>query len=118
MKTHYYTYQSCLAWICSVIFCLFISGIHAETTSVSKEKIQYKLLVKNRKGLKLEEGMMVQVVYTSTLPDGTEIARAENKSTPYEFILGDGDVLKGLELAASKLKVGERGIFTLTPDLA
>lgn len=118
MKTLYYSYQSWLSWICSFIFCLFLSGIYAGTTSVSKEKLQYKLLVKNRKGLKLEHGMMVQVVYTSTLPDGTEIARAENKSTPYEFILGDGDVLKGIELAASKLKVGERGVFTLTPDLA
>jgi FKBP-type peptidyl-prolyl cis-trans isomerase len=86
--------------------------------SVTPEGLKYAITLKNKKGKPVQKGDMVQVTYISRLNDTTEIARSENMNAPYEFVVGNGDVLKGMDLAVQKMKVGEKGTFVLSANLA
>lgn len=105
--------------ICFIVFCASLS---AQTKKVSykttEEGLMYSILVKNKTGKPVQKGDMVQVTYVSTLNDTTEIARSESKDKPYEFVAGNGDVLKGMDLAVMQMKVGEKAKFILPSHLA
>jgi FKBP-type peptidyl-prolyl cis-trans isomerase len=61
---------------------------------------------------------MVQVLYTSSLPDGTEIASMQDSSNSLEFVVGNNEVLKGWDEALLLMKTGEEMQFLLPPQLA
>ena len=93
----------------------------AQTSSFNlkgEEGLRYRMLTKNKKGKAITKGMMVQVFYTSRLEDGTELASVSAPSAPYEFVVGNGDVLKGWDAAVQYMKLGEKATFLIPPHLA
>lgn len=69
-----------------------------------------------RKRVKPKKGDKVRVHYTCKLKDG---AVADSSGTdPIEFILGKGDVIKGLEEAVMGMKVGQSRTVNIPPDKA
>lgn len=84
----------------------------------TKEGVQYAITVKSKHGKPVSKGDMVQVIYTSYVNDTVEIARSDNRNKPYEFVVGNGDVLKGLDAAVQLLKVGEKASFKIPPQMA
>lgn len=96
-------------------------AVYAQTTSFNQkgeEGLRYRIVTKNKKGKPVTKGMMVQVFYTSRLEDGTELASVADPAAPYEFVVGNGDVLKGWDAAVHYMKLGEKASFAIPPQLA
>ena len=64
--------------------------------------------------VKVKDGDTVKVDYTLTLEDGT-IYDSSPEGEPFEFTLGNNEVITGFEDAVKGMKVGETKTVTLTP---
>jgi FKBP-type peptidyl-prolyl cis-trans isomerase SlpA len=64
-----------------------------------------------------EIGLSCRVImhFSLTLEDGT-VAESSFDNEPLDFVMGDGTLVRGLELALLGLKPGERQQILLTPD--
>jgi peptidylprolyl isomerase len=60
-------------------------------------------------------GDTVKVHYTVSFTDGTEFETTRN-STPLEFTVGSGSVVKGFDNAVVGMKPGETKTVTITPE--
>ena len=63
----------------------------------------------------IEHGSRVRMHLSLTLADGT-VAESTFGDEPLEFVMGDGTLVEGLELALFGLRAGERQKLTLHPD--
>lgn len=61
-------------------------------------------------------GQTVVVHYTGTLTDGSKFDSSRDRSRPFEFKLGVGQVIRGWDEGVAKMSVGERSKLTITPD--
>ena len=68
-------------------------------------------------GTVAENGMQVQVHYPGTLQDGTVFDSSRNRGEPLAFVLGEGRVIKGWEQGIAGMRVGEKRILTIPPEL-
>lgn len=68
-------------------------------------------------GLKAEPGKTVSVHYTGKLLDGTEFDSSIDRG-PFEFSLGQGQVIAGWDEGVAMMSVGEKGFFILPSGLA
>ena len=80
--------------------------------------LKYTITKKVKKAPKPQPLHTVQLLFTSSLADGTVIASSLDPNNPMEFIFGNNEVLKGWDEAVNLLKVGEKGSFILPPNLA
>ncbi|MFN5910867.1 MAG: FKBP-type peptidyl-prolyl cis-trans isomerase [Bacteroidota bacterium] len=105
-----------------LVFLFFSFALSAQKGKVKytagPEGLQYALTVKVKKGKSVLKGDMVRVVYRSFVNDTVEIAKSDNREKPYEFVVGNGDVLRGLDLAVQQLKIGEKAMVIIPPHLA
>ena len=65
-----------------------------------------------------EQGQTVVVHYTGWLPDGTKFDSSVDRGTPFEFVLGAGQVIAGWDEGLATMKVGGKRRLTLPPELA
>ncbi|CAI6003243.1 unnamed protein product [Closterium sp. NIES-65] len=78
-----------------------------------------KLLVKAGDGWdKPEAGDEVSVHYTGTLLDGTKFDSSVDRGEPFNFKLGQGQVIKGWDKGIASMKKGEKSVFTIKPEYA
>lgn len=64
------------------------------------------------------DGCTVSCHYTGTLvADGTQFDSSVGRE-PFEFELGKGAVVRGFELAAASMRLGESAVFTFAPEYA
>ncbi|MFH0999752.1 MAG: FKBP-type peptidyl-prolyl cis-trans isomerase [Bacteroidota bacterium] len=63
-------------------------------------------------------GNKVKVHYTGTLLDGTKFDSSVDRGQPFEFILGQGQVIKGWDEGISMLKVGGKATLILPSSIA
>ena len=68
-------------------------------------------------GLKAEPGKTVSVHYTGMLLDGTEFDSSLDRG-PFDFGLGQGQVIAGWDEGVTLMSVGEKGLFILPSGLA
>ncbi|XP_041484945.1 peptidyl-prolyl cis-trans isomerase FKBP1A-like [Lytechinus variegatus] len=62
-------------------------------------------------------GQTCVVHYIGTLMDGTEFDNSrKNIHSPFEFKLGQGEVIKGWDVGVAQMSVGERSILKCSPD--
>ena len=83
-----------------------------ETPSVKVE------IIKEGTGEVSKNGDTVTVHYVGTLENGTKFDSSIDRGTPFSFLLGAGQVLKGWDLGVLGMKVGEKRKLTIPPSLA
>lgn len=82
--------------------------------------LQYQILEQG-KGKVPQKGDRVKVHYTGTLIDGTQFdtsLRSKNENKPFEFVVGQGRVIKGWDEAFQAMPVGSKWKLFIPSELA
>lgn len=58
------------------------------------------------------------VHYTGALGDGAKFDSSLDRGVPFEFVLGQGQVIQGWEKGLLAMKIGEKRKLTIAPELA
>ncbi len=68
-------------------------------------------------GAEAKAGDLVSVHYTGWLTDGSKFDSSVDRGTPFEFNLGQGEVITGWDEGVAGMKVGGKRKLTIPPDL-
>jgi len=88
--------------------------VDEEFTTASGLKIK---LTAAGKGKIINKGDKVKMHYTGTLVDGRVFDSSRERNQPFEFVLGMKQVIAGWDEAILYLKLGDKAIITVPPDL-
>jgi FKBP-type peptidyl-prolyl cis-trans isomerase FkpA len=88
-----------------------------EGTVTTKSGLKYKDL-KVGDGVEAKAGKKVVVHYTGTLTDGKKFDSSLDRKEPFEFDLGNGDVIKGWDEGVAGMKVGGKRKLMIPYQLA
>jgi len=69
-------------------------------------------------GEQAKNGDKLSVHYTGTLEDGTKFDSSLERGMPFEFVLGQDQVIQGWEKGILGMKVGEKRKLVIAPGLA
>ena len=64
-----------------------------------------------------KKGDTISVHYTGKLEDGTKFDSSVDRGAPFEFTIGAGMVIEGWEKGFLDMKVGEKRILTIPPEM-
>ncbi|MGB3655631.1 MAG: FKBP-type peptidyl-prolyl cis-trans isomerase [Rivularia sp. (in: cyanobacteria)] len=78
--------------------------------------LKYEVL-KEGTGETPKSGQNVTVHYTGTLEDGTKFDSSRDRGQPFQFKIGQGQVIKGWDEGLSTMKVGGRRNLIIPPEL-
>ncbi len=62
--------------------------------------------------------MIVTVHYTAYIKDGQKVDSSRDRGEAFEFAVGGGEVIRGLEEEIQKMSLGERAYLTFGPEKA
>jgi peptidylprolyl isomerase len=68
-------------------------------------------------GVSPTAGQKVTVHYTGTFPDGRKFDSSRDRSQPFVFTIGKGQVIQGWDEGVMTMKVGGRRILTVPSHL-
>ena len=68
-------------------------------------------------GVNPKSGQTVTVHYDGRLEDGTQFDSSRNRGQPFQFRLGQGQVIKGWDLGVSRMSKGQKCRLTIPPEL-
>lgn len=69
-------------------------------------------------GQEPQAGSTVSVHYTGWLVDGTKFDSSLDRGTPFDFVLGKGQVIRGWDEGVASMKVGGKRKLTIPPEMA
>ena len=90
--------------------CLFL-GVSVNAADLSFE------VIAEGDGETAQNGMQVSVHYQGRLTDGTIFDDSQKRGTPFSFTLGSGQVIPGWEQGIAGMKIGEKRVLTIPPEL-
>jgi hypothetical protein len=105
-------------FIITALFIFFAGYAFAQTDTITTESGLKYIVIKEGNGKKAEKGTAVEVHYTGTLIDGKKFDSSLDRGQPFEFILGEGQVIKGWDEGIALMKEGGKLKLIIPPDLA
>jgi len=105
-----------------LISIFFMMTTHVNSTAQDAKEVttpsglKYKIITKGN-GAQPKPGDKVSVHYVGTLTDGTKFDSSRDRGQPFSFAIGSGQVIKGWDEGIALLKVGDKAILTIPPDL-
>ncbi|KAG8899173.1 FK506 binding protein proline rotamase rapamycin-binding protein, partial [Tulasnella sp. 417] len=63
-----------------------------------------------------KKGDKVKIHYTGTLTNGTKFDSSVDRGTPFETVIGVGQVIRGWDEGVPQLSLGQKAKLTITPD--
>ncbi|XP_071946095.1 peptidyl-prolyl cis-trans isomerase Fkbp12-like [Antedon mediterranea] len=63
-------------------------------------------------------GQKVSVHYVGTLTNGNKFDSSRDRGKPFQFNLGQGQVIKGWDEGVAQMSIGQRAKLTCSPDYA
>jgi len=88
----------------------------SDDTTTTESGLQYKDLVVGE-GEAAYAGATAIVHYTGWLLDGTKFDSSVDRGTPFEFLLGRGQVIQGWDEGVGTMKVGGKRELIIPADL-
>jgi len=107
-------------WILLPLITLLIaacSQAQNENTLETASGLQYEVIASGD-GESPSPGATAVVHYTGWLTDGTKFDSSVDRGQPFEFRVGQGNVIKGWDEGVALMKVGDKWKFTIPPELA
>ena len=83
----------------------------------SSSKVDIKILA-NGAGTEAIRHSKVTVHYTGWLKNGKKFDSSLDRAKPFEFTLGSGQVIPGWDRGVEGMKVGEKRVLIIPPELA
>ncbi|MCD4650306.1 MAG: FKBP-type peptidyl-prolyl cis-trans isomerase [Candidatus Cloacimonetes bacterium] len=78
--------------------------------------LQYEILTEGN-GDVAKRGDDVSVHYTGWLMDDTKFDSSVDRNQPFEFPLGAGRVIKGWDQGVAGMKIGEKRLLVIPPEM-
>ncbi|CAN5817892.1 hypothetical protein BH23CYA1_BH23CYA1_08110 [soil metagenome] len=78
--------------------------------------LQYEVITEGD-GATPQPGQRVFVHYVGTLEDGTKFDSSRDRGRPFDFTIGQGQVIKGWDEGVGMMQVGDRRKLIIPPDL-
>ncbi|MBV7328068.1 FKBP-type peptidyl-prolyl cis-trans isomerase [Chloroflexi bacterium TSY] len=88
-----------------------------EGESVVTESGLEIITIEKGTGPQPEAGSIVVVHYTGTLEDGTKFDSSLDRNQPFQFALGQGQVIRGWDEGIARLHVGGKAKLVIPPEL-
>ncbi len=107
-------------WIILPLLALLLMACSQEESAgliSTASGLQYEVLASGD-GESPSDGDMAVVHYTGWLTDGTKFDSSMNRGRPFEFAVGQGDVIPGWDEGVALMQVGDKWKFTIPPELA
>ena len=76
-----------------------------------------KIVVTKGRGAKAVSGKTVSVHYTGLLTTGKKFDSSRDRGKPFTFPLGAGRVIKGWDKGVAGMKIGEKVILVIPPEM-
>ncbi len=89
----------------------------AKDTITTASGLKY-IILSSGKGEQAVSGKDVEVDYTGYLPDGNIFDSSVKRGVPFDFVLGEGKVIRGWEEGIALMHVGDNFRFIIPPQLA
>ena len=97
----------------------FDASLGVDTTAMTKAPAGFWYTdLATGQGEEAEAGRTVRVHYTGWLPDGKKFDSSRDRGEPFEFTLGEGQVITGWDEGVKGMKVGGRRKLVLPPRMA
>ena len=87
-----------------------------ENVVTTDSGLQY-VVIEEGDGAAPKSGDRVYVHYVGTLENGTKFDSSRDRGRPFDFTIGQGQVIKGWDEGVGMMKVGDRRKLIIPPDL-
>jgi len=101
-----------------ISFWIYVISVSAQQDTITTETGLKYFIIQEGEGEKVEEGKEVTLHGIGTLENGEVFWETRESNSPFHFVTGTNSVIKGVEEGVSKMRVGDRWIFILSPELA
>lgn len=88
----------------------------AEGFQVIVENQLYKKIITEGTGELPNKGQEIFALYKGELTNGDVFDSNEDRESPFNFVLGQGSVIKGWDQGFATMKKGEKAILQIGPD--
>ncbi len=116
------------AWVAALVLALAMTGCQKEASSADGSQAEKGSTDVATSNLKIEDlqvgsgdspkaGDVVSVHYTGWLENGTKFDSSVDRGEPFEFVIGQGQVIKGWDEGVMTMKEGGKRRLTIPPEL-
>lgn len=101
-----------------ISFWVYVMSVSAQTDTITTDSGLKYYIIEDGEGEKVQEGKEVTLHGIGTFENGEVFWETRESNSPFHFVTGTNSVIKGVEEGVSKMRVGDRWIFILPPELA